>query len=178
MQDEGKDLMRVVGPENGEVTSGDWVGAVVSLSGGSSKFPALSDALDDGLFGPDCRNRLEPYNPKKHEAEALFCTRLAIAAMERRRTGDTPEHDYLDEEPLIEERREFEKLYSSAQRAERQGALVPALEQCRAALALLERHALFPDAKPTVVRTLKARIRTLENDSRVRTQQQKTKESS
>src|SRR5689334_4934750 len=78
------DLMVVVGPEDGGSVCTDWVGAIVSVSGADKRYPALVDALEDGLFHEGCRHKLIPYRAQDGEAEAMFCTQIAIAGMTRR----------------------------------------------------------------------------------------------
>lgn len=163
LREAGPDLHRVTGPENGACTSSEWIGAVVSLSGGDPRFPALADAISDGLFGPECQNALELYVPRRHAAEAMLCTRLAVEGMRRRRDGNAANEEFLDDDPAAEDRREFEKAYSAARLAERNGEKAATLAACRMARRLLERD-LFGEYQDIVANTLDARIRKLEAD--------------
>jgi len=127
----GSDLMVVVGPEDGASVCTDWVGAVVSVSGKHPDFPALVDAVSDGLFHPGCRHILRPYDPAEDEAEGLFCTRLAAAAMHRRRehraAGKNPDEAEVNARGL-----EFKRLYDHARALEQAGDAQRALFYCQA----------------------------------------------
>lgn len=56
----GDDLVKVVAA-NGEAceTCADWDGRILSISGADTRFPSYQDAVDDGMFHPNCRCRLE-----------------------------------------------------------------------------------------------------------------------
>lgn len=156
----GDDLMVVIGPEDGGSVCTDWVGAVVSISGRSAEFPALVDAVADGLFHPGCRHLLKPYRPPEGEAEAKFCTKWATAAMRRRRENGKPSNGGPDHAP-VDYREEFERLYARAQHEEQTGAPDKALYYCQTALVLLRKHDVFGADQPGVERVLKARIQTI-----------------
>lgn len=172
LRESGSDLYRIAGPENGACTSSEWTGAVVSVSGNDPRFPALADAISDGLFGPECQNALEPYVPRRHAAEAMLCTRLAVEGMRRRRDGNAPDEEFLDEDPAAEDRREFEKAYSAARQAERNGEKAATLAACKMARRLLERD-IFGEHQDIVATTLDARIRKLEADIEARNKKSK-----
>lgn len=159
------DLMAVSGPEDGSSVCSDWVGAVVSVSGRSSDFPPLVEAVADGLFHPGCRHHLTPYVPVNDEVGARFCTKFAVSAMESRRetpTRNTPEPRESKDARWVEKKRsEFEHGYSDAQRAETAGDIEQALASCQKALAMLLDYDLFGTHQARVERALKGRIQTI-----------------
>lgn len=156
----GRDLMVVIGPEDGSSVCTDWVGAVVSVSGRHPEFPALVDAVEDGLFHPGCRHVLKPYQPPEGEAEALFCTKWAAAAMRRRRSNGAERNGTSARNP-VDYREQFARLYEVARSEEAAGAADKALYYCQTALILLRKHDVFGADQPGVERILKARIQTI-----------------
>lgn len=155
----GDELMTVVGPEDGSCVCGDWVGAVVSVSGSSEEWPALLEALEDGVFHEGCQHRLEAYK-QENKVEAEFCTGLALAAMRERQkenSGDTPIACSVD--PLTQRQQEFAKVYNAALQADVSGALDAALSKCEAALEILNKENLFDTDQTQVEHVLEARIR-------------------
>ena len=159
------ELLRIIGPEDGGSVCGDWVGSVVSVSGKSKEWPALIEAVEDGVFHPGCRHRLESYKPEQHETEAKFCTQLALAARDRRRNGDAQESanpvtEMLSKDPSPEQM-DFEKLYAAARKAEASGAAETALAKCEAALDVLHAHDMYGEQQAIVEKALEARIRTI-----------------
>lgn len=156
LREQPGDLMVVTGPEDGGSVCSDWVGAVVSVGGHSDEFPALVEAVEDGLFHPACRHQLIPYRVDDGEAEALFCTKLAMVAMiQRRRKGPAEEGD------PDARREEFIALYEDARGAERSDHPADALKHCQAALRLLSMHDIFGANQAEVVRVLKGRMQTI-----------------
>jgi hypothetical protein len=156
------DLVKIAGPEDGGSVCGDWVGAVVSVSGSNPSWPSLLEAVEDGVFHPGCRHRLQAYVSERDEAEALFCTNLARAARDRRKgISPAPDSDAAslfayDPSP---EQMDFEKLYASARQAESVGAMETALSKCEAALELLHQHNIYGAQQVGVEQALEARIR-------------------
>jgi len=160
IQQSDVDLMVVVGPEDGGSVCTDWVGAVVSISGTDRRFPALVDALEDGLFHPNCRHKLIPYRTEEGEAEALFCTKLAIAGMNQRTQSARP----VETAPLPtgeEPRAYFTRCYELARSAEQSRLPEMALRYCQEAITLLTRRDIFGDDQPMIQRVLKGRIQTV-----------------
>lgn len=154
------DLMAVAGPEDGNSVCTDWVGAVVSISGRSNEFPALLDAVADGLFHSTCSHTLAPYYPPEGEVEARFCSRLAVAAMNRRR--DDASGKRIEDPVLIANRRDsFTRLYDAARRTESAGDLDAAFQHCLDAYGLLTGCNLFGPEQVQVERVLKARMQTI-----------------
>jgi hypothetical protein len=154
------DLVRIAGPEDGGCVCGDWVGAVVSVSGNDSAWPSLIDAVEDGVFHPTCRHRLEEYNPKEHEVEARFCSELAQHNFLARKSNDkTPTNTAASFD--VAKQKEFEKLYQAARNAEKENALETALSKCEAALEILNHHNLYSEEQQIVEETLESRIRLL-----------------
>ncbi|PCJ51375.1 MAG: hypothetical protein COA73_17570 [Candidatus Hydrogenedentota bacterium] len=158
------DLVKIAGPEDGGSVCGDWVGAVVSVSGTHETWPALIEAVEDGVFHPGCRHRLEAFVPERDEAEAQFCTTLARAARNRRK-GINPNTqsnvEALFSQDPSPEQMDFEKLYAAARQAESVGAVETALSKCEAALNVLHQHNLYGDQQESVEHALEARIRTV-----------------
>ncbi len=157
------DLMVVVGPEDGGSVCTDWVGAVVSVSGVDLRFPALVDALEDGLFHAECRHKLIPYRAEDGEAEALFCTKIAITAMAQRERNrrttpaQPPNPDSGDGSP----RAQFSVFYDGAREAEKAQQPQIALHYCQEALHLLAQHEVFGDDQLMIERVLKGRMQTI-----------------
>jgi len=156
------DLMVVVGPEDGGSVCTDWVGAVVSVSGTDRRFPAMVDAIEDGLFHEGCRHKLLPYRTDDGEAEALFCTKIAIAGMAQRirdrHLSPSPAANTADTEP----RAEFTRVYDLARDAEKAKQPEIALHYCQEALGLLGRSEVFNnDDQVMVERVLKGRMQTI-----------------
>lgn len=56
----GDDLVKVVAAD-GEMCDvcAEWDGKILSISGADSRFPSYQDAVDEGMFHPNCRCRLE-----------------------------------------------------------------------------------------------------------------------
>lgn len=157
----GDELMTITGPEDGSCVCGDWVGAVVSVTGKDPDWPSLIDALDDGVFHESCRHRLDAYSPE-NRVEAEFCTRLAVAAMEQRRSGGGPLAVAGDASPIeINPQNEFARLYDAAQRADASGAIDTALAKCEAALEMLHAQDIFGEDQPQLEHVLEARIRAI-----------------
>lgn len=154
------DLMVVVGPEDGGSVCTDWVGAVVSVSGNDRRFPALVDALEDGLFHPNCRHKLIPYRTEEGEAEALFCTKLAIAGMTHR-SQRTPPPDPAPLSTGEEPRAFFTRCYDLARNAEQSRLPEMALRYCQEAIMLLTKREVFGDDQPMIQRVLKGRMQTI-----------------
>jgi hypothetical protein len=158
----GTDLMVVVGPEDGGSVCTDWVGAVVSISGADHTFPALVDALEDGLFHTGCRHTLIPYLPDDGEAEAIFCTKLALAAMTRRFQSRDEAHLAHGTPSDDADRANFTQLYDRARDAEKAREPQLALHFCQEALALLvQRNVFTADDQIMIARVLKGRLQTL-----------------
>lgn len=152
--------MVVVGPEDGGSVCTDWVGAVVSVSGADHRFPALVDALEDGLFHPNCRHKLVPYRTEEGEAEALFCTKLAVAGMSHRSQSVQP----TETAPLPngeEPRAYFTRCYDLARNAEQSRLPEMALRYCQEAIMLLTRREVFGDDQAMIQRVLKGRMQTI-----------------
>lgn len=154
------DLMVVVGPEDGGSVCTDWIGAVVSVSGNDHGFPALVDALEDGIFHPNCRHKLIPYRTEEGEAAALFCTKLAIAGMnQRQQSTPVPETAPL---PTGEQPRAyFTRCYDLARNAEQSRLPEMALRYCQEAIMLLTRREVFGDDQAMIQRVLKGRMQTI-----------------
>lgn len=56
----GDDLVKVVAADGDACeTCADWDGRILSISGADTRFPSYQDAVDDGMFHPNCRCRLE-----------------------------------------------------------------------------------------------------------------------
>ena len=155
------DLMLIAGPEDGGSVCSDWIGAVVSVSGQSDCFPALVDAIEDGVFHVGCRHKLIPFRQEDGEAEAMFCTKLALSAMVRRRRHGRAEPAEGAPPDIEAVRQEFARLYDEARASERDGRLAEALGRCQAALRLLTHCDLFGENQPDVVRILKGRMQTV-----------------
>jgi hypothetical protein len=159
------DLMVITGPEDGGSVCSDWIGAVVSVGGRSTYFPALVDAIEDGVFHSDCRHKMIPFRREEGEAEALFCTKFALTAMVRRRRNGRAKHDGTangadtSEPPAARET--FTRLYDEARAAEQDGRLADALERCQTALRLLGAHDMFGSNQAEVTRVLKGRMQTI-----------------
>lgn len=154
-----EELLTIVGPEDGSCVCGDWVGAVVSVSGTSENWPALLDALEDGVFHEGCQHRLEAYSPE-NQGEAEFCTELALVAMqERRRENLTRKASTSATDDTARLQQEFAKVYNAARSAEASGAFDAALSKCEAALEMLHEEDLFDVDQNRVEQVLKARIR-------------------
>ena len=153
--------MVVTGPEDGGSVCSDWIGAVVSVGGRSEYFPALVDAIEDGVFHVGCRHKLIPFRREEGEAEALFCTKFALTAMVRRkRNGKAKPAASPDEEPAAD-REQFAGLYDGAREAECDGRTAEALEYCQAALRMLAKNDIFGPYQAEVVRVLKGRMQTI-----------------
>jgi hypothetical protein len=159
MRNSGEELMTVVGPEDGSCNCGDWVGAVVSISGNSKEWPALESAIDDGVFHENCRHGLLPYTGE-NKVEAEFCSQLAVKAMESRKTTGTPAPATLS--PSIARQLEFAKLYNLVQQADSSGAIETTYAKCKAAMKMLEDEDIFGDEQAQVEQVLEARIRAIE----------------
>jgi hypothetical protein len=159
----GTDLMIVVGPEDGGSVCTDWVGAVVSISGADHLFPALVDALEDGLFHPGCRHTLIPYLPDDGEAEALFCTKLALSGMTQRyKIRDEAHVAAPPAAPDNDSRAQFTGLYDRARDSEKSRQPQLALHFCQEALALLTQKNVFdPDDQLMIGRVLKGRMQSI-----------------
>jgi len=156
----GDELMMIVGPEDGSCVCGDWVGAVVSVTGKDSQWPSLIDALDDGVFHEGCRHRLDAYATENH-VEAEFCTKIAVAAMEKRRNSGALVARETDSPIGENPQNEFARLYDAAQSADASGATDTALAKCEAALAMLHEQDIFGEEQPQLEHVLEARIRTI-----------------
>lgn len=156
------DLMVVVGPEDGGSVCTDWVGAVVSVSGADRRFPALVDAIEDGLFHDACRHRLIPYRTEEGEAEALFCTKVAVAGMTQRmrdrQGGATPSAAGA---PDAGPRTQFLRYYDLARDAEKAQQPQIALHYCQEALTFLAQREVFGDDQLMIERVLKGRMQTI-----------------
>lgn len=59
----GYDLVRVSSHFRACPLCTPWEGKVLSQSGESEKYPALDEAIDDGLFHPNCAHDINPYFP-------------------------------------------------------------------------------------------------------------------
>ncbi len=152
--------MVITGPEDGGSVCSDWIGAVVSVGGRSEYFPALVEAIDDGVFHAECRHKLIPFRREDGEAEVLFCTKLALSSMlKRRENGHASLGDDIDEENP--EYRRFAELYEMARQAEKEGLLADAMDRCQTALRLLRDHGLFGRNQQDVARVLKGRMQTI-----------------
>lgn len=154
------DLMVFTGPEDGGSVCSDWIGAVVSVGGRSEFFPALVDAIEDGVFHATCRHKLIPFRREEGEAEVLFCTKLALSAMVQRRSNGNGTAEDPGGEPSAEHD-QFTALYEEARDAERDGRLADAMDRCQAALVLLREHRLFGRNQHDVARVLKGRMQTI-----------------
>ena len=159
MRDCGEELMTVVGPEDGSCVCGDWVGAVVSISGTSEEWPSLESAIGDGVFHDECRHGLLPY-AGENKVEAEFCSQLAVKAMELRQTQGTPPPGTLN--PSTARQLEFAKLYNLAQQADSSGAIETAYAKCKAAMEMLMDEDIFGDEQAHVEQVLEARMRAIE----------------
>lgn len=155
------DLMVITGPEDGGSVCSDWIGAVVSVGGNSAYFPALVDAIEDGVFHSGCRHKLIPFRREEGEAEALFCTKFALSAMVRRRRNGRAKFAGGGVPDTGSERERFTKLYDEAREAEREGRVGDALAKCQTALRLLGEHGVFEANQAEVVRVLKGRMQTI-----------------
>lgn len=152
------ELMTIVGPEDGSCVCGDWVGAVVSVSGSSNEWPPLLDALEDGVFHKGCQHRLEAYSTV-NRVEAEFCTEFAVAAMHGRQNISESLADASITDGALLKQQEFSKLYNAAQRADESGAYDSALSKCEAALDMLNKEDLFGPDQVRIEQVLEARIR-------------------
>lgn len=162
MRQSGHELMTVVGPEDGACVCGDWVGAVVSVSGEDADWPSLEDALIDGVFHPECRHGLLPYTGENH-VEAEFCTQLATVAMQsRQQQASKGEESPATLHPITTRQLEFTRLYNLAQQADQSGAVETAYAKCQAALAMLKEEDIFGDEQAHVELVLAARMRAIE----------------
>lgn len=153
--------MIVTGPEDGGSVCTDWVGAVVSVSGANPRFPSLVDALDDGLFHARCRHRLLPYRPEEGEAEALFCTKLALAGMMQRGLDRGAARAPRPGSPLEEPQARFARIYDQAREAEQSRRPEMALHFCQEALALVSQQDVFGEDQPGIERVLRGRMQTI-----------------
>jgi hypothetical protein len=153
--------MVITGPEDGGSVCSDWIGAVVSVGGNSAYFPALVDAIEDGVFHSGCRHKLIPFRREEGEAEALFCTKFALSAMVRRRRNGRAKFAGGGVPDTGSERERFTKLYDEAREAEREGRVGDALAKCQTALRLLGEHGVFEANQAEVVRVLKGRMQTI-----------------
>jgi len=61
MQQNGRDLVYVSNHAEECPLCRPWEGRVLSISGGSSKYPSVSDARANGLFHANCRHSLNAY---------------------------------------------------------------------------------------------------------------------
>lgn len=154
----GQELVTIVGPEDGSCVCGDWVGAVVSISGESKEWPALLDAVEDGIFHEGCQHRLEAYSVE-NRVEAEFCTGLAVAAMGERRRQRRDEEAGRAEAVSPTPQQKFAKLYDAAKLADSNGATESALSKCEAALEMLNHHDVFGEDQHQIEHILEARIR-------------------
>jgi hypothetical protein len=154
----GDELMSIVGPEDGSCVCGDWVGAVVSVSGTSGDWPPLLDALEDGVFHEGCKHRLEAYSEANH-VEAEFCTEFAVAAMHERKKDISKSQSVDEVDSLFLRQQKFSKLYNAAQCADESGAYDSALSKCEAALEMLHKDGLFGADQIRIEQVLEARIR-------------------
>jgi hypothetical protein len=154
----GQELVTIVGPEDGSCVCGDWVGAVVSISGESEEWPALLDAVEDGIFHEGCQHRLEAYS-EENRVEAEFCTGLAVAAMNERMRQRRDEDVGPAEVASPTPQQEFAKLYDAAKLADSNGATDSALSKCEAALEMLNHRDVFGEDQLQIERVLEARIR-------------------
>lgn len=161
--------MTIVGPEDGSCVCGDWVGAVVSVSGTSDQWPPLLDALEDGVFHEGCQHRLERYSTE-NRIEAEFCTGLAVAAMKARAQDSVanPLPSKTPANPRIKCQQEFSKLYNAALLADETGAIDSALSKCEATLEMLHRQDVFGADQDQVEQVLEARIRGIVSQLRSR----------
>lgn len=155
------DLMLVTGPEDGGSVCTDWVGAVVSVSGADRRFPSLVDALEDGLFHPGCRHKLIVYRSEDGEAEAEFCTKIAVAGMTRR--GEERGRMVMEATDAGEDapRAQFMRWYDLARDKEKTITPELALHFCQEALGVLARRNVFGDDQPMIERVLKGRMQTV-----------------
>ena len=55
-------------PDSGCEVCSRWAGKILSVGGTDPDFPSYQDALDDGMFHPNCLHRLEPVLPEQVEA--------------------------------------------------------------------------------------------------------------
>ena len=159
MRQSDHELMTIIGPEDGACVCGDWVGAVVSISGDSSEWPALEDALIDGVFHPKCRHGLLPYTGG-NKVEAEFCSQLAVKSMQLRQEQSEQTPATLN--PSTARQIEFAKLYNLAQQADNSGATETAYAKCKAALDMLKKENIFGEEQAQVEHVLEARIRSIE----------------
>jgi hypothetical protein len=153
------DLMVIIGPEDGGSVCSDWIGAVVSVGGRNEYFPALVDAVEDGVFHATCRHNLIPFRREEGEAEVLFCTKLALAAMVRRRNNVAGSR--RSEKAGLDDHDRFGELYEEARVAEKEGRLADAMDRCQAALHLLRDRDLFGENQNELARILKGRMQTI-----------------
>lgn len=160
MRASGEELMTVVGPEDGSCVCGDWVGAVVSISGTSDEWPSLESAISDGVFHDECRHGLLPYTGE-NKVEAEFCSQLAVKAMELRQTQGESEPATVN--PSTARQLEFAKLYNLAQQADDSGAIETAYAKCKAALDMLLDEDIFGEEQSQVEQVLESRIRAIED---------------
>ena len=63
LQENGFDLVEVQGLTESCPVCLPWQGAILSLSGTSPQYPALSLAIDAGLFHPNCRHDIDAFTP-------------------------------------------------------------------------------------------------------------------
>ena len=63
MQANGLDLVIVSSDGSPCPACSDWEGQVLSSSGDDANYPALQDAIDDGLMHPNCRHTVSAYQP-------------------------------------------------------------------------------------------------------------------
>ena len=150
------ELMQVTGPDDGSCVCGDWLGAVVSVSGHSEAFPSLDEALRDGVFHEGCRHKLVSYVPDSTDSEknwhALFCTELAVSAMNARvaKLRQTLQ-------------KTFTRLYEEARQADGEKNYALAHAKCTETLELVRNKNVFGRRQERMERALKARIRSIEN---------------
>jgi hypothetical protein len=155
------DLRVVTGPDDGGSVCSDWVGAVVSVGGRSEYFPPLVEAVEDGLFHPGCRHKLIPFKREEGEAEALFCTKWALAAMLRRRSNGDGSASSRSDEGAEKSREDFRREYDLARQREQAGDTEQALHHCQTALRMLAATDLFGADQDGVARVLKGRMQTI-----------------
>lgn len=154
------ELMQVTGPDDGSCVCGDWLGAVVSVSGHNESYPSLDEALRDGVFHEGCRHKLVKYVPDstnpENNSQALFCTELAVSAMNVRVAKS---RHFLQEA--------FTRLYEEARRADGEKNYALAYAKCTETLELVRDKNVFGKRQERMERALKARIRSIETYLRV-----------
>lgn len=173
------ELVMVIGPEDDDCVCGDWIGAVLSVSGMDGEYPSLASAVEDGLLHPRCRHTLATYDPNTasiQKAEKVIAsTRRAIAAMTARANGEgntlplryticsQKDEDVGYSPPAAVVK--FERVYKSARQADLDSNFQLAEEKCKAALDILSNEDIYGKEQGKIILILEARLNKLQQQT-------------